>query len=134
MLHPLKFKETNLTKCCFFEQILSIFIPIFIFIAFYFARRDIYDLHHATLGTFFCSLGIIFFFFMKFIMEFSFDILYHIETNFVHVYLGILFASLITGVITDCIKDAVGRPRPNFFYRCFPNKIPVCFRSYSWYS
>ncbi|XP_045823507.1 probable lipid phosphate phosphatase 4 [Trifolium pratense] len=66
--------------------ILSIIIPILIFIAFYMVRRDIYDLHHATLG--------------------------------------ILFASLITGVITDCIKDAVGRPRPNFFQRCFPNKIP----------
>nr|XP_004500441.1 lipid phosphate phosphatase 2-like [Cicer arietinum] len=67
--------------------IYSIFIPILIFIAFYFIRRDIYDLHHATLG--------------------------------------ILFASLITAVITDCIKDAVGRPRPNFFQRCFPDKIPV---------
>ncbi|KAL9246252.1 hypothetical protein vseg_019810 [Gypsophila vaccaria] len=38
-----------------------------------------------------------------------------------HAILGILFAVLITGVITDSIKDAVGRPRPNFFWRCFPD-------------
>ncbi|XP_019459755.1 PREDICTED: probable lipid phosphate phosphatase 4 [Lupinus angustifolius] len=67
--------------------IYSIVIPIFIFVAFYLVRKDIYDLHHAILG--------------------------------------LMFASLITGVITDSIKDAVGRPRPNFFLRCFPDKIPV---------
>ncbi|XP_057431153.1 probable lipid phosphate phosphatase 4 [Lotus japonicus] len=67
--------------------ILSIIIPVLIFVAFYFARKDVYDLHHAILG--------------------------------------LMFASLITGVITDSIKDAVGRPRPNFFQRCFPDKIPV---------
>ncbi|XP_020224715.1 probable lipid phosphate phosphatase 4 [Cajanus cajan] len=67
--------------------ILSIIIPILIFVAYYFVKRDIYDLHHATLG--------------------------------------LMFASLITGVITDSIKDAVGRPRPNFFQRCFPDNIPV---------
>ncbi|KAL6845330.1 hypothetical protein ACP4OV_024825 [Aristida adscensionis] len=38
-----------------------------------------------------------------------------------HAILGILFAVLITGVLTDAIKDAVGRPRPNFFWRCFPD-------------
>lgn len=35
--------------------------------------------------------------------------------------LGLLFSVLITAVITDAIKDAVGRPRPDFFWRCFPN-------------
>ncbi|XP_076894975.1 lipid phosphate phosphatase 2-like [Bidens hawaiensis] len=40
-----------------------------------------------------------------------------------HAILGLLFSVLITGVITDAIKDAVGRPRPDFFWRCFPDGI-----------
>ncbi|KAK6119969.1 hypothetical protein DH2020_046296 [Rehmannia glutinosa] len=38
-----------------------------------------------------------------------------------HAMLGLLFSVLITGVLTDAIKDAVGRPRPDFFWRCFPD-------------
>ncbi|KAG6505948.1 hypothetical protein ZIOFF_031261 [Zingiber officinale] len=38
--------------------------------------------------------------------------------------LGLLFSVLITGVITDAIKDAVGRPRPDFYWRCFPDGVP----------
>ncbi|GAB2280031.1 Putative lipid phosphate phosphatase 3, chloroplastic [Dionaea muscipula] len=38
-----------------------------------------------------------------------------------HAILGLLYAVLISAVITDAIKDAVGRPRPDFFWRCFPD-------------
>ncbi|KAJ4972794.1 hypothetical protein NE237_005968 [Protea cynaroides] len=58
-------------------------LPIAIFLAFYFRRKDVYDLHHSILG--------------------------------------LLFSLLITAVITDAIKDGVGRPRPDFFWRCFPD-------------
>ncbi|KAH0943452.1 hypothetical protein HID58_003089 [Brassica napus] len=37
---------------------------------------------------------------------------------------GIAFSCLVTGVTTDSIKDAVDWPRPNFFYRCFPDGKP----------
>ncbi|GMI73467.1 PHOSPHATIDIC ACID PHOSPHATASE 2, LIPID PHOSPHATE PHOSPHATASE 2, lipid phosphate phosphatase 2 [Hibiscus trionum] len=36
-----------------------------------------------------------------------------------HAILGLLFSVLITGVITDAIRDAVGRPRPDFLWHCF---------------
>ncbi|WZZ71956.1 hypothetical protein YC2023_083326 [Brassica napus] len=35
------------------------------------------------------------------------------------VFSGLLFCVLVTGVITDAIRDAVSRPRPGFFWRCF---------------
>ncbi|XP_021912203.1 lipid phosphate phosphatase 2-like isoform X2 [Carica papaya] len=38
-----------------------------------------------------------------------------------HAVLGLLFSVLITGVITDSLKNATGRPRPDFFWRCFPD-------------
>ncbi|PQP96647.1 lipid phosphate phosphatase 2 isoform X2 [Prunus yedoensis var. nudiflora] len=61
----------------------AVLLPIAIFVLFYARRKDVYDLHHSTLG--------------------------------------LLFAVLITGVVTDAIKNAVGRPRPDFFWRCFPD-------------
>ncbi|XP_027124824.2 lipid phosphate phosphatase 2-like [Coffea arabica] len=67
--------------------IFAIIVPCTIFLIYYLIRRDVYDLHHATLG--------------------------------------ILFSILVTAVITDSIKDAVGRPRPDFFWRCFPDGVPV---------
>ncbi|TKY64819.1 Lipid phosphate phosphatase 3 [Spatholobus suberectus] len=38
-----------------------------------------------------------------------------------HAVLGLLFSILVTAVITEAIKNAVGRPRPDFFWRCFPD-------------
>ncbi|KAF7129364.1 hypothetical protein RHSIM_Rhsim10G0072900 [Rhododendron simsii] len=38
-----------------------------------------------------------------------------------HAILGLLYSFFITAVITISIKDAVGRPRPDFFWRCFPD-------------
>lgn len=37
---------------------------------------------------------------------------------------GLLFSVLITAILTVAVKDAVGRPRPDFFWRCFPDGVP----------
>ena len=42
-----------------------------------------------------------------------------------HAILGLLFSVLITAVLTDAIKDGDGQPRPNFFWCCFPDGLPV---------
>ncbi|KAL4577589.1 hypothetical protein LXL04_013698 [Taraxacum kok-saghyz] len=42
-----------------------------------------------------------------------------------HAVLGLLFSVFITGVITEALKCAIGRPRPDFFWRCFPDGIDV---------
>ncbi|XP_057873678.2 lipid phosphate phosphatase 2 isoform X1 [Cryptomeria japonica] len=38
-----------------------------------------------------------------------------------HAVLGLLFSVLLSAIITDGVKDVVGRPRPDFFWRCFPD-------------
>ena len=42
-----------------------------------------------------------------------------------YVQAGLLFSVLITAVLTVVVKDAVGRPRPDFFWLCFPDGVPV---------
>ena len=37
---------------------------------------------------------------------------------------GLLFATLVNGVLTDAIKNMVGRPRPDMLSRCFPGGVP----------
>lgn len=38
---------------------------------------------------------------------------------------GLTYAIIYTSLIVDSLKVAIGRPRPNFFDRCFPNGLPV---------
>ncbi|KAL2329526.1 hypothetical protein Fmac_017107 [Flemingia macrophylla] len=38
-----------------------------------------------------------------------------------HAVLGLLFSVFVTAVFTKAVNSAVGRPRPDFFWRCFPD-------------
>ncbi|KAG8065101.1 hypothetical protein GUJ93_ZPchr0004g39769 [Zizania palustris] len=40
---------------------------------------------------------------------------------------GVLFSVLITAVVTTVLKNAVGRPRPDLFWQCFPDGKQVEF-------
>ncbi|KAJ4961676.1 hypothetical protein NE237_021586 [Protea cynaroides] len=83
MMSDLKYPLKDITVPAWAVPIYAGLLPITIFIAFYFRRRDVYDLHHGILG--------------------------------------LLFSMLLTAVITEAIKNAAGRPRPDFFWRCFPD-------------
>lgn len=124
---PLYFKKTNFTSMLFLETDLLHFHPYSHLYCFLLYPKGYLWFTPCNIGYFLMlSWSDIVFLWNLFItMLFSFDTLFHIGMNYLVWYLGILFASLITAVITDCIKDAVGRPRPNFFQRCFPDKIPV---------
>ncbi|XP_042504116.1 lipid phosphate phosphatase 2-like isoform X2 [Macadamia integrifolia] len=83
MMTDLKYPLKDNTVPIWAVPMYALLLPIAIFLAVYFRRKDVYDLHHGILG--------------------------------------LLFSTLITAVLTDAIKDGVGRPRPDFFWRCFPD-------------
>ncbi|KAK4608518.1 hypothetical protein RGQ29_002079 [Quercus rubra] len=89
MMTDLKYPLKGNTIPFWAVAIIAILLPFIIFLIYYFIKKDVYDLHHATLG--------------------------------------LLFSVLITAVITEAIKDAVGRPRPDFFWRCFPDGKPAFY-------
>ncbi|KAK4747519.1 hypothetical protein SAY87_014105 [Trapa incisa] len=83
MMIDLKYPLKENTVPFWAVPIIAVGLPTAIFIAIYFRKRDVCDLHHAILG--------------------------------------LLYSALVTSVITNAIKNAVGRPRPDFFWRCFPD-------------
>nr|XP_018686207.1 PREDICTED: lipid phosphate phosphatase 2-like isoform X3 [Musa acuminata subsp. malaccensis] len=83
MMNDLRYPFKTSTIPSWALPIIAIVLPASIFIAVYFRRREVYDLHHSILG--------------------------------------LLFAVLTTAIITNAIKVTVGRPRPDFFWRCFPD-------------
>ncbi|KAJ8480036.1 hypothetical protein OPV22_023763 [Ensete ventricosum] len=83
MMADLKYPLKSTTVPFWAVPIVAVLFPCLVFVAIYFRRRDVYDLHHSILG--------------------------------------ILYSVLVSGMVTDAVKDAVGRPRPDFFWRCFPD-------------
>ena len=102
--------------------------PIVVFVGVYLKRRNVYDMHHAILGKLFSLFQLLFLLHAcqpgvccsSGSSDLWVGFMWCVDTG-----AGLLFSVLITGVLTDAIKDGVGRPRPNFFWRCFPDGVPV---------
>lgn len=94
-------------------------LPAAIIVAFYIHRRDIYDLHHSILGNPCVLISL-----LKLIVPKISETLKQVVSI---PCVGLLFAVLTTAIITYALKVAVGRPRPDFFWRCFPDGKEVCF-------
>ncbi|KAB1205612.1 putative lipid phosphate phosphatase 3, chloroplastic [Morella rubra] len=96
MMTDLKYPMKDNTVPAWAVPMYAVVFPVAIFLLYYVRRKDVYDLHHS-------------------ILESKERLKYSLERA------GLLYAVLITGVITDAIKNGVGRPRPDFYYRCFPD-------------
>ncbi|MCL7044349.1 hypothetical protein MKW94_004373 [Papaver nudicaule] len=83
MMTDLRFPLKGVTVRFWVVPLYAVLLPLIIFVAFHYKRKDVYDLHHSILG--------------------------------------LLFTVFATGVLTEAIKNATGRPRPDFFWRCFPD-------------
>ncbi|MCL7031414.1 hypothetical protein MKW94_021675 [Papaver nudicaule] len=83
MMDDLRFPVKDVTVKFWVVPLYAAGLPIITLLAFYYKRRDVYDLHHGTLA--------------------------------------LLFTLITTGVLTEAIKNATGRPRPHFFWHCFPD-------------